>query len=330
MRLSIRHSIRLAPGILVVASLVASTSSVAGRSPMAIGVSQERGSRDPAAVRDFAAKAGHMPASWTIWSNWGDPYSKHFPTSMARSLIGMGVTPMIWWQPARTLGSCDFARHRVIANGRYDRYIKRWARDARSVGGKVIVRWAQEINGGYFPWGLKNGQCGNTISSYKAAWRHIVRLFRRVGATNVRFAWTVSNDPRCRPQPCNPYRRYFPGARFVHYAGFSSFNWGAYRGTWVTMADGVRRSYQKIRAITKKPIIVIELATNTGSQSKPEWIRRGYPEVYARFPGIKGVSYLNVDLRSIGHPDWSLNTPRPEAMEAYRDVATQSRFQGDY
>ena len=194
--------------------------------------------------------------------------------------------------------------------------------------GKVIVRWAQEINGSYFPWGV--GNCGNSSGEYKAAWRHIVRVFRRVGATNVKFAWTVSNKPRCRPGPCNPYRRFFPGASFVDYAGFSSFNWGSHHGKWIPMADGIRASYRKVRAITKKPIIVIELATNTGARSKPDWIRSGYPAVYSRFPGVKGISYLNVDLRRIGHPDWSLNTPRPGSMEAYRDVVSQARFQGQY
>ena len=326
-----RPMIRLAPSFLIVASLAIATAPIAaGRSPMALGISQEKGSRNPAAVSEFAGRAGHMPASWTMWSVWGDRSSRGFPTDMTNSLIRMGVTPMVWWEPVRRIGSCAYARHKVIARGRYDRYIKRWARDAASVRGKVIVRWAQEINGAYFPWGVANGQCGNTIGSYKAAWRHIVRIFRRVGATNVKFAWTVSNNPKCRPEPCNPYKRYFPGARFVDYAGFSSFNWGSHRGTWVPMADGIEKSYRKIRAFTKKPIIVIELATNTGSRSKPDWIRNGYPAVYARFPGIKGVSYLNVDLRSIGHPDWSLNTPRPAAMEAYRDVVSQARFQGEY
>ncbi len=323
-----RPAVRLASSILVLATLVATAAPAAGRSPMALGISQEQGSRDPNAVRAFASRAGRTPASWTIWSNWGNQHSKRFPTSMARSLIGMGVTPMVWWQPVREIGSCAFARHRLIARGRYDRYIKQWARDAKSVRGKVIVRWAQEINGSYFPWGV--GNCGNSSGEYKAAWRHIVRVFRRVGATNVKFAWTVSNKPRCRPEPCNPYRKYFPGASYVDYAGFSSFNWGSHHGKWIPMADGIRASYRKVRAITKKPIIVIELATNTGARSKPDWIRGGYPAVYSRFPGVKGISYLNVDLRRIGHPDWSLNTPRPGSMDAYRAVVSQGRFQGTY
>ena len=323
-----RPAVRLALCLVALATLVISAAPAAGRSSMALGISQEQGSRDPSAVRAFASRAGRVPASWTIWSNWGSPHSKRFPTSMARSLIDMGVTPMVWWQPVREIRSCAFARHRLIARGRYDRYIRQWARDAKSVRGKVIVRWAQEINGSYFPWGV--GNCGNSSGEYKSAWRHIVRIFRRVGATNVKFAWTVSNKPRCRPGPCNPYRQYFPGSRFVDYAGFSSFNWGSHHGKWVPMADGIAASYRKVRAITKKPIIVIELATSTGSRSKPDWIRDGYPAVYSRFPGVKGVSYLNVDLRRIGHPDWSLNTPRPGAMDAYRAVISQARFQGRY
>jgi hypothetical protein len=323
-----RPAARLAVCILVLATLAAAAIPAAGRSQMALGISQEQGSRDPNAVRSFASRAGRMPASWTMWSDWGSRHSKRFPTSMARSLIDMGVTPMVWWQPVREIGSCAFARHRLIARGRYDRYIRQWARDAKSVRATVIVRWAQEINGSFFPWGV--GNCGNSTRAYKSAWRHIVRIFHRVGATNVKFAWTVSNKPRCRPGPCNPYRRYFPGARFIDYAGFSSFNWGSHHGKWVTMPDGIEATYRKVRAITRKPIIVIELATNTGSRSKPDWIRNGYPAVYSRFPGIKGVSYLNVDLRRIGHPDWSLNTPRPGAMDAYRSVVSQSRFQGRY
>ena len=63
---------------------------------------------------------------------------------------------------------------------------------------------------------------------------------------------------------------------------------------------------------------------------KPAWIENGYPAVYNKFSRIKGINYLNVDLRNVGHPDWSLNTPRPEAMQAYSDVVRDPRFQGEY
>jgi hypothetical protein len=83
-------------------------------------------------------------------------------------------------------------------------------------------------------------------------------------------------------------------------------------------------------AFTRKPVIVAELATNKDGGDKPAWIENGYPAVYNKFSRIKGINYLNVDLRNVGHPDWSLNTPRPEAMQAYSDVVRDPRFQGEY
>jgi hypothetical protein len=292
---------------------------------MALGVSQFDGRNDPSAVSAFASKVGHKPATWTLWSTWGDPSSKAFPKTMAQSLVGMGVTPMVWWEPMRVRGSCDFARHKLIANGRYDRYIKKWARDAKSVGDTVLVRWAQEINGNYFPWAA--GQCGNKAATYRDAWRHIVRLFRNVGARNVKFVWTVSNKPKCKPTPCNPYKAFFPGSSYIDFAGYSSFNWGSYDGTWVSMADGIRKSYKAMRQLTKKPIIIVELATNTGSGSKPDWIRDGYPAVYDQYPAVKGVNWFNVNLSGT-HADWSLNSS--QAVDAYHDIVAQTRFQGGY
>ena len=74
-----RPAVRFASSILVLATLVATAAPAAGRSPMALGISQEQGSRDPNAVRAFASRAGRMPASWTIWSNWGNPALEALP-----------------------------------------------------------------------------------------------------------------------------------------------------------------------------------------------------------------------------------------------------------
>ena len=110
---------RVAAVVFTFAVLAIATAPIAaGRSPMALGVSQFDGRNDPSAVSAFASKVGRKPATWTLWSTWGDASSKAFPKAMAQSLVGMGVTPMVWWEPMRVRGSCDFARHKLIANGR--------------------------------------------------------------------------------------------------------------------------------------------------------------------------------------------------------------------
>jgi Glycosyl hydrolase family 26 len=42
------------------------------------------------------------------------------------------------------------------------------------------------MNGNWFPWG--RGRI--TPRVYKAAWRHLVRIFRAEGADNVKWVWT--------------------------------------------------------------------------------------------------------------------------------------------
>jgi hypothetical protein len=49
--------------------------------------------------------------------------------------------------------------------------------------------------------------------------------------------------------------------------------------------------------------------------------------VRTKWPRLKAIVYLNIDLTGVGHPDWRLTTP-PAAMDAYKAVAAKVIFQG--
>jgi hypothetical protein len=309
---------------------------------VALGMSLWEASYQPSAMDSFSASiGGNSPAIWTLWSQWGDRGGArkcepgkgtcNFPTAMAAEVRARGAVPMIWWEPMSTReAGCTYSRHADIAAGKHDRYIKAWAQAAKQFGTPIILRFAHEINGKYFPWSVTN--CGNSLTSYKAGWRHIYKTFRQVGATNVKFLWTVAKQS-CKVRGCNPYKAFYPGNRYVNYVGFSSFNWGDNK-KWTSMVFGVSRIMSFFQRFTSKPVIVAELASNSRggpasfATDKPNWIREGYPAVYERFPSIKAIVYLNADLTHVGHPDWSLNTPKPGALKAYEDVAGDPRFQG--
>ena len=70
----------------------------------------------------------------------------------------------------------------------------RWARALAAFGGPVRLRFAQEMNGDWYPWGA--GTNGNTPAEFVRAWRHVHDIFTAAGATNVQWVWSpVSGAP---------------------------------------------------------------------------------------------------------------------------------------
>jgi hypothetical protein len=267
---------------------------------------------------------GHGPATWSIWSHWGDASTREFPMTVAKGVKDRKATPIIWWEPMDPSDptSPRYSRLANIVAGDHDAYIRRFARDAKAYKSPVIVRFAHEGNGRFFPWAQDSFD--NDAATYVAAWRHVHGIFTEVGANNVRFLWSVAKQG-C-DGGCNPYAPFYPGDRYVDYLGFSSFNWGT-PDPWVPMAQGYRPVWNKLTEVSAKPMIAIETASSAEGGDKAKWILNGYPTVYSEFPSIVGIVYLNVDLRSSGDPDWRLSSP-PEALQAYATIAARPEFKG--
>ena len=114
---------------------------------------------------------------------------------------------MIFWQPTGDdrLAHPTKYSYQSIVNGEWDAYLTSWAQDAKAWGGRVIVRWAHEMNGWWFPWAI--GKIGNTPENYRAAWRHVVTTVRGI-APNVRFMWAPMRPCGTR---CVDYAALYPG-----------------------------------------------------------------------------------------------------------------------
>jgi len=268
---------------------------------------------------------GHQPAIWAVWGNWGDP-SGVFPTAVVDGLHARGVTPMLVWQPVNgsNVNSPNFT-YRRITNGRHDAYIRTFARAARDSGETVILRFAHEMDGFWFPWGM--GRFDNTPKRFIAAWRHVWNIFRGpkgVGATNVKFLWNPTYPGSGRPS----FASLYPGDKYVDYVGFTSFNWNRRGNDWKSMVRLYTPPMEVLRRITRKPVIVGETGSTAKGGDKPAWILKGYPAVYNKWPRLKGIVYFNVDMGDTQqNRDWRLTSP-PKALDAYEAIAAQPRFQG--
>jgi hypothetical protein len=329
--------------LLVLLALLLAAPPAVAREPMALGHSSAS-STSMRVVGDLTAWVGARPALWSLWSRWGARGGRRrclaghgtcaFPTAAARGLQARGITPLVWWTPTGPAdeGSGRYGRSIRIIRGRHDAYIRDWARAARDLGGPVILRFAHEMNGQWYPWGL--GRFDNGPGRFRRAWRHVWRLFQEVGATNVRFLWSPMPEgcDGCRPD----YRleRFYPGDRYVDYVGLTVFNWG--RRDWTPLVRILERPLRRLRQVTAtdarpggKPVIIPELASNHEGGDKARWIRRGYRAVYERWPRVRALVYFDMDLRNEGDPDWRLVRPNDgSAAAAYRDIAARREFKG--
>jgi len=299
--------------------------SIAAQGPertLALGVAMDQ-SRDLATLDAFTASLnGQSPAIWTLWNQWGGTETAFPPTELLDGIVARGAVPMINWEPVNPLNldSTSF-RYRRIVDGFHDDYIREYADAAAAWGGIVLLRFAHEMNGNWFPWGI--GRFDNTPARFIAAWRHIHDIFEARGATNVKFVWS----PYTSCSWCTPYPKIYPGNRYVDYTGFSGFNW-ARRNNWISMVTLFSKPVsQLLNVAPKKKIIVTETGTSPNGGDKATWIRKGYPAAYTAFPAVVAVVWFNIKIQS--HPDWRLDVPA-SALRAYEVVGAKPRFQGRF
>jgi membrane-bound metal-dependent hydrolase YbcI (DUF457 family) len=301
---------RLGLGVgLAVLCLGASSAVPAHAAPArdAIGVYIPGSDWNPSLLDEYAGEVGRQPAIVSIYRDWS---SQPFEPPVLDAISARGAMPMVTWEPWHDWS--EGISLWAIASGAQDAYIADAARHAAAWGGPLFVRFAHEMNGGWYPWGRV---AGNTPAAYRAAWRHVVEIFRQQGAGNVRWVWTpyVEGDGQRR------FRRYYPGDRWVDWAGMDGFNWGS---KFVSFAKLFQRSYTTMVRMTKKPLIVAETGSVEYGGSKPEWIRRALGRALPRYKHIRALVWwddvhpkgtdLRLDTSSESLAAWS------QALQAQR------------
>jgi glycosyl hydrolase family 26 len=275
---------------------------------------------------------GGTPALWSVWSDWGGP-DRDFPMAFMNELKSRDIVPMVFWQPSEPTspGSSDCSKWSLdkILDGSHDAYIREWAAAAAQFGGRIILRFAHEMNGYWFIWGY--GRCTNTPAKFRAAWRHVWNIFKGPGgegATNVKFLWSIFGKTRLA--------KHYPGNTYVDYAGLTAFNWGPNGGPtsrpWVSMVQNFKVPMTALSRVTRKPVIAAELGAaylpSCGACDKTAWLRQGYPAVYAKWKRLKAIVYFDINMIPVANqPNWRLDSPE-STLDAYRNVVADPRFQG--
>jgi mannan endo-1,4-beta-mannosidase len=236
-------------------------------------------------VTAMTASTGVRPNVVMYYSGWMEPFRTAFAQQAARH----GAVPMVQVEPA----GISLA---AIAAGTYDGYLADYASQVRSYGRAVIIGFGHEMNGYWYSWGTR----GTRPAAFVAAWRHIVRVFRAAGATNVTWLWTVNiiDAKGGIPAP----GRWWPGRAYVTWVGIDGYY---YKPSWA-FAPLFGPTIKAVRALTRDPILISETGA-TAAAGKAAKITDVFGGVRAY--GLLGFVWYDAQ----GVRDWRIDTPAAAA-----------------
>jgi hypothetical protein len=231
------------------------------------------------------------------------------PGALSRALVSARNrrTPLITIEPFPSPGQVEPVLDTIVA-GSKDEDLRQLARViAASKPQVVLVRWGHEMDiSGLYPWGA------NAPEIYRAAYRHVVEVFREEGATNVRWVWSPAGHQGAPD--------FYPGDDVVDYVGLTALGdegWDALSGLPPqSFAELLRPRYDRM-ARFGKPIVIAELAVSGPPERQNAWLDDAVRSL-DQFPQLKSLVYFydrNPQTSRVStRPEWRVP---PEYLRAF-------------
>jgi beta-mannanase len=226
-----------------------------------------------------------------------------FNASAATAISDRGTIPMITWQPMDSslpdpVQQPQYSLSTII-DGSWDGLLMRWAKGIAAWGRPLILRFAHEMNGNWYPW--SEGVNGNTSGQYVRAWRHVHKLFIANGATNVDWVWSPNADY----PGSTPLSDLYPGDDYVNTVGVDGYNWGTSQSwsVWQTPQQVFHATVADARTLTHKPILLTEVASAGKGGDKAQWITSLFAWLEDN-PNIEGFIWFDFKKEA----DWMVNS----------------------
>lgn len=208
------------------------------------------------------------------------------------------------WDPSRIRDNPsdqpDYCLSGIIS-GRFDSYIRAFARRLEGFRSKVWLRPMHEMNGNWYPWCAMTN--GNTPEEHLLAWRHLREV---AAAPSVRWVWSpyVSSHPAV---PGNGLPDLYPGDESVDVVGLDGYNWGASRpgSRWESLGELFGAARQAVRSVSGRPIWITEIACAEGGGDKAAWIRDAV-ETLAEWRDVSTLVWFDEKKEC----DWRISSSR--------------------
>jgi mannan endo-1,4-beta-mannosidase len=249
-----------------------------------------------AGVTAFAAATGITPDVVPYYSGWLEPFQVGF----AKAAANHGAVPLVQMDP-EDIGVA------AIASGKYDTYLIAYAEAVSAYHHPVILSFGHEMNGYWYSWGYQH----TSPAVFAAAWRHVVNLFRALGARNVTWMWTVNTiHERANVPSPGPW---WPGNSYVNWVGID----GYYFNSSSSFASLFGPTIATVRTLTHDPILIAETAAAPAAGQSAK--------IADLFAGIRLYGLLGfVWFDAVHVEDWRLSSPT--AIAAFRRIAGTYRM----
>ncbi|MES9522744.1 glycoside hydrolase family 26 protein [Streptomyces capoamus] len=254
----------------------------------------------------LAKAAGQRPTMSEYFVNWNEDFD---PTAVDAS-YRQGMLPVISWQPwaGRKQGT-DQPKYALakISDGTYDAYVTRFAKAVAGHKWPVVIRFAHEMNGAWYPWSEQRS--GNHKGEYVKAWRHVHDLFEQAGADNVIWLWSPNI---LRPVPKVSLAELYPGDDYTDWIGMVG-----YAVQEKTAAAVFDPTLKKLRKLTDRPVVITEAGAEPGAW-KAAWIGDFFDWLgKSEQDDVIGFIWFERDREQGGGADWRF-TENAETLKAFR------------
>jgi beta-mannanase len=298
-------------------------------------------------IEDFEQMVGKHQAIIASSSYWGE---QSFPTENLNVIWRHGSLPLVFWSPwdrpyEQNHGPDKFSLRDIVA-GKWDTYIDKWGDAARAFGHPMIVSFANEMNGDWFPWSgtYYGGEEWDDVhdnwkgpETFRAAFRHVVDRVRARGAKNVQWMFHTNNYP----YPMDTWNfapAYYPGSDYVDWLGMSVYGQQFLDEPNPDIPSLLDWPYQELCGLDpKKPVMIAEWATGDFPFSaeqqgmlKPAWIKQALELFRTRYPRIKAAVYWHERWQNKDQSYSNLRVNSSiESLNAYRDGVAHPDWIGD-
>jgi len=270
-----------------------------------------------------------------------------FPWEAAEFIGNLSKIPYIRLMPMsrrqQNTGSDPIYSLRNILRGDFDYDLREYARQAKSFGYPIIIEFAPEANGRWYPWnGLWNG--GGTTNGYgdpnlpdgperyRDAYRHVVDLFNYENADNV--TWVFHIDSQAKPvAPWNTMAQYYPGDDYVDWIGISVFGAQTVWDYWSSFSEVLDPVYDELAALSiDKPLSIAEFGViedPNDPNRKANWLREAMTTIRdGRYPRVQAVSYWHEHSWLPTNDNNLRLDSSPQALRAYNNLLADPIFLG--